>query len=253
MQSALRDQYQALFDWAAATNIPVHLGEYGVGREGNQGERDTDLVREYYSFVTNLFIQRGMATCVWDDQGWFGIMLGTNQFVYGLQNSLLSAAPPSTTPSPPTPAPEPCTDGNQYCEEWAARGECENNPGYMLENCRRSCGACSPAPTSAPTPAPSPTPPSGGGCCQHEGQCNCGEDGTGWCNGSPSNCNMCLGTWNPSGAAPSCNGSGGGCCRNGDSVCGCGSDGTGWCNDSPSNCNMCTGTWDSNAPTPSCR
>lgn len=28
------------------------------------------------------------------------------------------------------------------CEEWAAAGECRTNPGYMVPNCRRSCGAC---------------------------------------------------------------------------------------------------------------
>jgi len=108
----------------------------------------------------------------------------------------------------------------------------------------------SPTPTSAPSPVP---PPSGGGCCQHGGVCNCGDDGTGWCNDSPSNCGVCNGAWDPAGAAPMCPpGGGGGCCRNGDGVCGCGSDGTGWCNWSPENCNVCTGTWDNNAATPSC-
>merc|ERR1719401_3161468 len=83
----------ALFDWAAATNIPVHLGEYGVGRLPERGwERDTDVVRTYYSFVTNLFVGRGMPTSVWDDQGWFAVMLGTNQFVNGLSDSMLGGS-----------------------------------------------------------------------------------------------------------------------------------------------------------------
>merc|ERR1719210_558876 len=38
------------------------------------------------------------------------------------------------------------------CGQWAAIGECEANPGWMLGNCRQSCGVCSsPAP---PAPAP---------------------------------------------------------------------------------------------------
>jgi len=210
--NALGSQFNALFDWAARTNIPVHLGEYGVGRlPGRSYERNTDLVREYYSYVTNLFVQRGMPTSVWDDQGWFAVMLGTNQFVNGLADSMLgsSGGPPSPPPSPP----------------------------------------------SGGVPSPPPSPPSGGsGCCQHNGVCNCGNDGTGWCNDSPSNCGVCNGSWDPAGAAPTCPpGGGGGCCKNGFGLCDCGSDGTGWCHGSPDNCNVCTGIWDNNAAAPSCR
>merc|ERR1719480_235874 len=63
----------------------------------------------------------------------------------------VAEAPPTPAPQPtqpPTPAPtaaptpgptsEPCTDDNQYCESWAANGECEANPGYMLVSCRKS-------------------------------------------------------------------------------------------------------------------
>jgi len=35
-----------------------------------------------------------------------------------------------------------CTDESRYCGEWAADGECQKNPGYMLVRCTRSCGAC---------------------------------------------------------------------------------------------------------------
>merc|ERR1712242_381780 len=51
-----------------------------------------------------------------------------------------------TTPAPahPTTAPAPgCSDTNQYCEDWAASGQCDTNPNYMLESCRKSCGVCS--------------------------------------------------------------------------------------------------------------
>eukprot|EP00058_Branchiostoma_floridae_P022713 XP_002608203.1 hypothetical protein BRAFLDRAFT_90357 [Branchiostoma floridae] len=36
-----------------------------------------------------------------------------------------------------------CTDTNGQCAEWAAAGECDANPGYMLWNCMQSCGFCS--------------------------------------------------------------------------------------------------------------
>merc|ERR550532_1482380 len=50
---------------------------------------------------------------------------------------------------------------------------------------------------------PSPTP--GGGCCKFGADCgDCGEDGTGWCHDSASNCAQCTGTFDPSAAAPNC-------------------------------------------------
>eukprot|EP01023_Acetabularia_acetabulum_P065302 TRINITY_DN8627_c0_g1_i6.p2 TRINITY_DN8627_c0_g1~~TRINITY_DN8627_c0_g1_i6.p2 ORF type:complete len:233 (+),score=27.24 TRINITY_DN8627_c0_g1_i6:493-1191(+) len=37
-----------------------------------------------------------------------------------------------------------CYDSHHLCEEWAARGECTNNPDYMTYNCVKSCLKCSP-------------------------------------------------------------------------------------------------------------
>lgn len=38
-----------------------------------------------------------------------------------------------------------CHDEDIFmCRTWATNGECENNPGYMLENCRKSCNKCNP-------------------------------------------------------------------------------------------------------------
>ena len=33
----------------------------------------------------------------------------------------------------------PIADIGQYCRDWATNGECDNNPGYMLQNCATSC------------------------------------------------------------------------------------------------------------------
>lgn len=40
--------------------------------------------------------------------------------------------------------PTSCQDSNEMCAEWAFFGECEKNPGYMLEGCPLSCGICRP-------------------------------------------------------------------------------------------------------------
>merc|ERR1712099_73175 len=70
--------------------------------------------------------------------------------------------------------PTPCTDENQNCGIWAASGQCEANPAYMLVNCALSCGVCSP-PTQAPAPPP----------CSDENQ-NCGNwAASGQCEANP--------------------------------------------------------------------
>jgi len=35
-----------------------------------------------------------------------------------------------------------CTDENAECSSWASTGECEENPKYMLVNCKKSCNNC---------------------------------------------------------------------------------------------------------------
>ena len=37
---------------------------------------------------------------------------------------------------------ELCKDDDQYCADWAAKGECKANPVYMLVSCRRACSTC---------------------------------------------------------------------------------------------------------------
>ncbi|CAI5932445.1 unnamed protein product [Closterium sp. NIES-64] len=36
-----------------------------------------------------------------------------------------------------------CTDSNAYCQYWSEAGECEKNPVYMHEACRKACKVCS--------------------------------------------------------------------------------------------------------------
>jgi len=39
-------------------------------------------------------------------------------------------------------SPSPCSDSHQHCQYWASIGECNKNPSWMLQNCRKSCGNC---------------------------------------------------------------------------------------------------------------
>merc|ERR1712151_521338 len=90
MQNHETSVHQAVLEWANRIGIPVHVGEYGVGRrEDTKAERDSDIVREYYRFFTNFFNEEGIPTTVWDDQGWFAV-LQNGQFVNGIGDALLN-------------------------------------------------------------------------------------------------------------------------------------------------------------------
>ncbi|PTM19810.1 MAG: glycoside hydrolase, partial [Bacteroidetes bacterium] len=73
---------RAVAEHGRMLQVPINYGEFGVGRDGNQSERDTDLVREYYRTVVQTALAEGMSSTVWDDRGWFGLVEqdGTNTF-----------------------------------------------------------------------------------------------------------------------------------------------------------------------------
>lgn len=35
-----------------------------------------------------------------------------------------------------------CLDSNDECDKWASQGECDANPNYMLNSCKKSCFVC---------------------------------------------------------------------------------------------------------------
>ncbi|XP_039255044.2 uncharacterized protein LOC120331930 [Styela clava] len=67
--------------------------------------------------------------------------------------------PSTTTKQTTTGTNKPCIDENDSCARWASMGECEKNPDYMKDKCRKSCNSCSAPSTTSPvtTVAPSTT------------------------------------------------------------------------------------------------
>lgn len=55
-------------------NVPIHYGEFGVGRKSNVAERNTDLVRSYYRTMGKTIIAQSMSYSAWDDRGWFALI-----------------------------------------------------------------------------------------------------------------------------------------------------------------------------------
>ncbi|KAL7633442.1 UNVERIFIED_CONTAM: hypothetical protein RMT77_016313 [Armadillidium vulgare] len=46
-----------------------------------------------------------------------------------------------TTVSPVTPE-NGCIDSNEFCSYWSSNGECDKNPAWMHNNCKKSCNKC---------------------------------------------------------------------------------------------------------------
>jgi len=81
-----------------------------------------------------------------------------------------------------------CADNNSYCSAWAAQGECSNNPGYMLPNCRKSCNQCNPTPPPQPTCSDSQTD-----CPTWAADAWCQRDSTYMMSSCKKSCNNCGG------------------------------------------------------------
>eukprot|EP00928_Gymnodinium_smaydae_P031614 TRINITY_DN2314_c0_g2_i7.p2 TRINITY_DN2314_c0_g2~~TRINITY_DN2314_c0_g2_i7.p2 ORF type:complete len:357 (-),score=50.02 TRINITY_DN2314_c0_g2_i7:99-1169(-) len=77
--------------WSGSNGVPVHWGEYGLGRQNNPSERNTNLCRGYYEEATRKMVQAGHSPCVWDDQGWFAVTQG-NRWVYGIKDAIMRGA-----------------------------------------------------------------------------------------------------------------------------------------------------------------
>jgi len=58
-------------------DVPVNYGEFGVGRDANSAERNTDIVRGYYKTFATTTLSEGMSYSVWCDRGWFGLINST--------------------------------------------------------------------------------------------------------------------------------------------------------------------------------
>nr|CAB3261372.1 uncharacterized protein LOC100176967 [Phallusia mammillata] len=74
--------------------------------------------------------------------------------VCGISTSTISPISTTDTTTPPVTDPT-CKDDNVYCDYWMRTGECEINPNYMLQSCRKSCRSCRTTPTSTTMPVSS--------------------------------------------------------------------------------------------------
>jgi endoglucanase len=81
----------AISNYAKTLNVPVNYGEFGVGRNANASERNTDIVREYYRTMRLTCLSKKMSPTVWDDRGWFGLVTPTgSSFLYNIVPNMMA-------------------------------------------------------------------------------------------------------------------------------------------------------------------
>jgi hypothetical protein len=147
-----------------------------------------------------------------------------------------------------------CKDGSDRCSAWASAGECQENPSWMLTNCKLSCGKCQ-APTSTTTsPSSTAMPPASKKCEDKDVQCPTWSS-MGECETNPSwmlvNCELSCGVCQaPTTASPIAQNE----CKDQDNQCPTWSL-LGECNKNPSwmrvNCELSCGVCQASATAPS--
>lgn len=68
---------------------------------------------------------------------------GANQWIWNHPNRHSGITPPRKGSKAKRGATPGCADSDENCAVWADGGECLNNPAYMEQACRLSCGKCS--------------------------------------------------------------------------------------------------------------
>ncbi|KAG5183114.1 glycoside hydrolase superfamily [Tribonema minus] len=102
LEADIAQRFESLLRWMQSVPVPVHIGEFGVGRV-NRWLRDSDMVRAYYRCFSARARDAGIPAAAWDDGGDFAITKFNRdatsiQFVYGISEALLSSASPDRQP-----------------------------------------------------------------------------------------------------------------------------------------------------------
>ena len=89
--TTIANSLRAVSNHAKTLNVPVNYGEFGVGRDGNASERNSNIVREYYRTMRLTCLSEKMSPTVWDDRGWFGLVnSGGTSFLHNIVPSMMA-------------------------------------------------------------------------------------------------------------------------------------------------------------------
>jgi aryl-phospho-beta-D-glucosidase BglC (GH1 family) len=89
--STIANSLTTVSNYAKTLNVPINYGEFGVGRDANASERNSNIVREYYRTIRLTCLSEKMAPTVWDDRGWFGLVnSGGNSFLHNIVPNMMA-------------------------------------------------------------------------------------------------------------------------------------------------------------------
>ena len=112
--------------WGKKTIVPKHATECQIGQR--EGLSDTDIRK-----INTLYKCSGYPQVFkpFSCSKSFQIIKTIDNLKVGSGSVTVE---PTVRPS--------CEDNNRHCALWAYQGECNKNPGYMLENCPVACDQC---------------------------------------------------------------------------------------------------------------
>jgi len=87
--SSIANSLRTVATYAKSLNVPVNYGEFGVGRDANALERNTNIVREYYRTMRLTCLSEKMSPTVWDDRGWFGLIGNSASSSYNFVHNIV--------------------------------------------------------------------------------------------------------------------------------------------------------------------
>jgi endoglucanase len=87
--SAIESTIRGVAAHARLLNVAVNYGEFGVGRQSNTAERNTDVVREFYRTLRLTVLSENMSPTVWDDRGWFALVAKDASGMYQFMNDIV--------------------------------------------------------------------------------------------------------------------------------------------------------------------
>jgi endoglucanase len=89
--NSIADLLRTVSNYAKSLNVPVNYGEFGVGRDANASERNSNVVREYYRTMRLTCLSEKMSPTVWYDRGWLGLInSGGNSFLHKILPSMMA-------------------------------------------------------------------------------------------------------------------------------------------------------------------
>jgi len=83
-KNSIENSILEVFNHSKTLDVPLHYGEFGVGRRNNQAERNSDIVREFYKVIADTTLANDMAFTIWDDRGWFRLIDNDGSFTYDI-------------------------------------------------------------------------------------------------------------------------------------------------------------------------